>query len=79
MKAIRTRSLRASNLRGVGVAADCDELRIRVEHDFDISDEENHRAAAHALCNRLGWHGALVGPGVYRGDRFWIVQDGPHG
>ena len=74
MQAIRTRYLHASNTRPASVAAACDLLRIRVEHDFNLADEINHRRAATRLCHRLGWR-IVAGPGIYRGDHYWLVRD----
>jgi len=61
MQAIHTKYHGPTNHQGARITARCDAKRITVPYDHALSSEENHRAAAGALSNVLGWGGDTYG------------------
>lgn len=60
-KAIRTKYHGPTNTRGSRVTAtDGDRNWITIEWDHSLTSDQNHRAAAVALCKKLGWTGTLA-------------------
>lgn len=55
MQAIQTKITKPTNAAGSRVVAKCAAGSIRVGYDHELSVEFNHRAAAVALCVKLGW------------------------
>ena len=60
MQAIQTRYHGPGNVRGSCIIARCDAGRVIVSYDHALNGEENHRAAARALCAKLAWTGDFV-------------------
>lgn len=61
MKAIKTTYLGPTNVRGSRVkASDCDRNSIILSWDNALDSDENHKAAAKALCDKMNWQGELV-------------------
>lgn len=59
-KAITTKYV-ATNTRGARiVATDGDGNRVNIFYPNDLPDEQRHRAAARALCKKMGWTGRLA-------------------
>lgn len=72
MKAIVTKYLGPTDYRGSRIVATAEggnrPHRIVVSYDDSLSGEACHRAAADALCARLGWDSSsLVGGGLPNG------------
>ena len=66
--AIETRYLGPTNTRGSRYKAFTESRRSVTIHAADtLSVHENHRAAARALCAKMGWDGDLVEGGSSRG------------
>ena len=53
MQAIITKYLRPTNVRGARIKASCQATSIIVSWNDGLSPEDNHRAAADALCQKL--------------------------
>lgn len=53
------------------VASDSDNNRITVPYNDGMSNDENHRKAAYALRDKMGWRGELIDGGVKDG-RVWV-------
>jgi hypothetical protein len=74
MKAILTKYLPATNTRGSRIQASAEGgNRISIPYPHELREgEETHRAAANALCAKMGWDGAetLVGGGTETGYAF---------
>lgn len=64
MQAIVTKYLGATDSRGSRIIARADAGSVTVAWDYAIDDDANHRAAAEALCARLGWKGKLACGGM---------------
>ena len=65
-QAIVTKYHGPTNVRGSRISARCDAGRIMVSYDYALNIGDNHKAAAQALADKLGWtveHGmpALAG------------------
>lgn len=64
MKAIRTRYLGPSNVKGSRCkASDEDGNQITIGWDNSLNSKGNHRKAAEALCRKMGWsldHSELI-------------------
>ena len=81
MIAILTKFIGPTNYRGARVKAfTTSGLRIIVPWDHALNVEENHDAAAIALCRKMGWGGKLVRGGTevgyaYAFLREWTVID----
>ena len=68
MKAITTKYHGATNTRGSRITAtDEDGNRITISYPYELSGEAVHRAAADALCAKMGWSGRLTGASLKRG------------
>jgi hypothetical protein len=74
MQAIQTRYHGPSNTRGSRISAKADAGRISIPYPHELSGEACHRAAAEALCKKLGWDDAekLVGGQLPNGDYAFV-------
>ncbi len=70
MKAIRTRYVGPSNVRGSRIIAD-DGERNRITVSYDHGSNNPHREAALALCRKMKWSGDLIEGGL--GDGYVYV------
>ena len=61
MQAIQTHYLGPTDYRGSRIVAKADAGRLVVSWNYALGVEENHRAAALALRDRLGWAEGLYG------------------
>ena len=63
MKAILTKYHGPTDFKGSRVSAfDCDGNRVTIGYRSEFDTEPNHRAAADALCAKMGWEGGeMVG------------------
>ena len=74
MKAIQTRYLGPTNVRGSRIKAFAEggnQLTVSYDHDSD----NPHRDAAVALCKKLGWAGTLAEGGLPNGDCVFVFCD----
>ncbi len=55
MQAIITKYFGPTNFRGSRVVAKCEAGSIAVPYDDALNSEDNHKAAARALADKLGW------------------------
>ena len=74
MKAIRTRYIGASNVKGSRIQAKCEARTIYLSYDHALNGDENHAVAARALRDKMEWKGAMIG-GTYGRDMYWIFTD----
>lgn len=74
-QAIITRYLGPTNYRGARVKASCEAGSITVAWNYDFVTSENHRAAAKALIEKLGWVGHWAGGGLEDGYVFVDVEN----
>ena len=75
MKAIRTTYHGPGNVRGSRISAtDEDGNRVTMPYDHSVSSEDNHDAAAVALCQKMGWRGVLVS-GSIKGGQVYVWLD----
>jgi hypothetical protein len=75
MKAITTKYHGATNTRGSRISAsDMDGNRVSIPYPHDLSGEAVHRAAAEALCAKMGWTGELAGGATKDGYAFVFVD-----
>jgi hypothetical protein len=72
MQAIQTRYLGPSNVRGSRVKAFAAAGSITLRWDHRLNAEGNHRAAAEALANKLGWQGKWFGSELPSQDRVFV-------
>lgn len=76
MKSIETRYLGPTDTRGGRIlATDHDGHRITVPYDHALNPDAMHRAAAYALCRKLGWHGTYYQGSNQRGYAFVCKDD----
>lgn len=75
MKSITTKYHGATNFKPSKFTATDGDNRVTVSYDFDLDADGNHRAAAIALCKKLGWHGTLAQGGGKTGDHFVFVDE----
>ena len=57
---IITRYLRATNHRGARIKARAWAGSITIPYPHELDHEQAHRAAAHALADKLGWQGTFA-------------------
>lgn len=67
MQAIITKYHGPTNHSGGRVSAKCDAARVVVPWDHALNIDENHKAAAKSLIQKLGWTGQWVSGGVADG------------
>jgi len=68
MKAIITKYHGPTNFKGSRItASDEDGNRITISYPYELSGEAVHRKAADALCEKMGWKGALVSGSLKHG------------
>ena len=78
MQAIRTSYHGPGNVRGSRVSAtSASGLRVSLGYDDGLSSEQNHRAAAQALCDKLNWKGHIAGGTLPGADMAWVFVDRP--
>jgi len=58
MQAITTKFLGPTNARGSRIKASAYAGSITIGYSHELNSDENHRAAAVALCEKMGWFGA---------------------
>lgn len=76
-QAIETRYLGPTNHRGSRVKASAQAGSVIIHWDDALNTDDNHEAAAMALCRKYGWKGSLIGGGNTRGDgNVYIILDG---
>jgi hypothetical protein len=75
MKAIQTKYHGPTNTRGSRISAsDLDGNRVSISYPHELSGEAVHRKAADALCEKMGWNGALIGGAIRNGYVFVFVS-----
>ena len=60
LQAIETRYLSPANVRGARVKATASAGSVTLGWDHALNPDENHAAAARALCARFDWKGTLA-------------------
>jgi len=61
MKAIKTKFIGPSNVKGSRIrASEPDGKSVTISYSHELNGDENHLAAAQALCKRMNWSGLLV-------------------
>jgi hypothetical protein len=74
MKAIRTRYLGATNVKGSRIKADDgDGNSLTIPYPHELSGDRVHYEAAKLLCNKMNWSNDLVGGG-YKNDYYWCFK-----
>jgi hypothetical protein len=81
-QAIVTKYHGPTNLRGARVSARAEAGRVRVQYDHALNGSDNHKAAAQALVNKLGWtvaagYPSLVGGALPGNAGYCFVLGGP--
>jgi hypothetical protein len=74
MKAIETKYIGPSCVRGSRIKAFDGDNSITLSYDNGLNNEDNHKEAAIALCKKLGWHGSLQGGHTKKG-MVWVWFD----
>lgn len=75
MKAIETKYHGPGNVRGSRfIASDLDGNRVVCSADDRLNSDDNHKAAAVALCRKMKWSGKLQG-GFLKGCMVWTFED----
>ncbi len=75
MVAILTKFIGATNSKGSRVKAFTESgLSVTVSWDHALNSQDNHAAAAKALCAKMDWHGTYVGGGTKTGYAFVDVK-----
>lgn len=74
-QAIRTRWKCPTNTQGSRIVVSCRAKRMTVGWDYALNIEDNHRAAAQRLLERLGWDGMWVGGVTGSGEMCFVRTD----
>lgn len=75
MKAITTKYHGPTDTRGSRISAsDGDRNRISIPYPYELSGEAVHKAAAVALCEKMGWPTDLIGGGIKSGYAFVFAE-----
>ena len=75
MVAIETKYYGPTNSRGSKLIAKTREHRVTVSYDHALDLDENHVAAAVALCRKMYWTGELLGGGTKSGMVFVFANE----
>ena len=78
MQAIRTTYHGPTNTRGARIVATCDTGRITTPYRYELSGEENHRAACEKLREKRGWNTDYYKPmvsGYFKGAYYWVFKE----
>ena len=61
MKAIKTRYLGPTNVKGARISATATgSCRIIISWNYALDAKPNHEAAAKALCDKYNWQGSMI-------------------
>jgi hypothetical protein len=71
-QAIITNYVAPTHMKGARICARAWGGKITIPRDYDLTVDQNHFAAAMALCNKLGW----TGPGW---EGTWVAGGAHHG
>lgn len=72
MKTIETKYHGPGNVRGSRYSAtDCGDHKVFVSTDHALNSDENHKAAATALRDKLGWKEQMIG-GNTKAGMVWV-------
>jgi len=75
MKAIQTKFHGPTNTKGSRYSAsDGDGNRVILSANYALNPDENHKAAALALCAKMHWSQPLIGGG-YRNCMYWVFTE----
>lgn len=75
MKAIITKYLPCTDTRGSRIkASDEDGNSVTIPYPHELSGEEKHRAAADALCKKMGWTGKMIAGSLKNNYVFVFVE-----
>ena len=74
MQAIETKYLGPTNNRGSRITATCNENKITIPYPYELSGMAVHEAAAHALCDKMGWKPSYVGGATKTGYVFVFTR-----
>lgn len=75
-QAIETKFLGPTNFRGSRIKATAQAGSVTVSYDHALNSDQNHEAAAIALCAKFGWAGRIYGGGKADGKGNVFVFDG---
>lgn len=77
MKAICTKFMGPTNHQGARIkASDMDGNTITIAYPHDGGADVRHRAAAIALCQKMGWQGRMIEGSTKTGSVFVFVSSG---
>lgn len=79
MKAIRTKYIGPSNVKGSRLSATTGETgqRIIMTWDDALNSSDMHAKGARALADKFGWQGELIGGGFPDGTMVWVFANSP--
>ena len=75
MVAIETKYYGPTNSRGSKIIAKTTNHRLTVSYDHGLDLDENHAAAAVALCRKMYWTGELLGSSTKAGMVFVFANE----
>lgn len=76
MKAIQTKYYRPTNFKGSRIKASDLDGNTKWEHyRSELDTNDNHAAAAIALCHKMQWHGRLQGGHLGDDSMVWVFCD----
>jgi hypothetical protein len=77
MKAIRTKYIGPSNVKGSRITATSGERsqRIIMSYPSELNSSAAHAKAARTLCDKMNWNGAMIGDGFPDGSMVWVFAD----
>lgn len=71
-RAIRTRYIGPSNIRGSRyIATDDEGNRVSLHAQPELDSDDNHKKAAYALRDKMKWTGEMIA-GEFKHDYYWI-------
>lgn len=74
-QAILTSYRNATASTGARIYAASRVARLAVKYDATVDAQTNHRNAAQALCDRLGWVSPRIGGELPSGDFAWVMDE----
>jgi|SRR5579875_747240 len=78
MRVIQTRFHGPGNVRGARISARDEAGNTAViPYPYELSIEGAHRKAARQLCDKMDWHGTLLGDAFKKGYIFVLLENDP--
>lgn len=74
-QAIMTKYIGPTNSRNSRIKASAPAGSITISYDRELNEDDNHKQAAEALCDKFNWKISLIGGVLKNGAYVWVQDD----